>query len=198
MKFLIADDWAIFRSGIRQILFEEFGPLEVTQGAPAPDALDLASGPWDLAVVTVDVPTREGLRFLAVLRRAYPHQRVLAVALRENIAYVESALKSSIRGSIAKESTPEELVTAVRRAIAGRKGADPAVRAGRTVKRVLSKRELQVLRLVAAGKSIKEVAAALDVRANTVSTYRVRMLRKLNLNTTAELIRYALMTRLAE
>lgn len=121
LKVLIADAWPIFRSGIKHIRSEELGTLEVTEIVPVLRAVKSVSGPWDLAVVSVDVPTREGLHFVIALRGAYPRQRVLALARRANISYVESALKSSIRGLVAKESAPEDLVKAATIVIAGKK-----------------------------------------------------------------------------
>jgi DNA-binding NarL/FixJ family response regulator len=207
LKVIIVEDSAIFRSGIKQILCEEFGLVEVTHSAPVSEALDWASGPWDLAFVTVDLPGPEKLQFIAELKRAYPNQRVIALASRTIIPHLEEVLNGYVWRLIAVEGTRGELVTAVRdtitgdeRAVSGNPGIGslPGSRAGTPLKEGLSKREREVLRLVAAGMTIKEVAATLEVSASTVSTYRVRMLRKLRLKNTAELIRYAIVERLAD
>jgi DNA-binding NarL/FixJ family response regulator len=199
LKVLIFDESLIFRYGIKQILSEEFGLVEVTHSAPVSKALDWTTGPWDVVFVTVDLPGLEKLQFIAELKLAYPDQRVIAFALGAIIPQLEGVLKGSVWRLIALESTREELVQAVREAIAG---AERAILKNPDIKfpgrKELSKREREVLRLVAAGMSIKEVAAMLDVSASTISTYRVRMLRKLRLRSTAELIRYALRKRLAD
>ena len=173
----------------------EFGPLDVAEGVPTLKAFNLDSGPWDLAFVTADGRCREGLHFIAALKRVYPRQRVCAIAWRANIPHVESVLKRSITISIAKESTPEEMAAAVRGLSAD---GLRVIETSRRLKPELSPRELDVLRLVGSGKSVKEVAKNLNVSANTVSTYRSRLLRKLELSGTADLILYALRNKLVD
>lgn len=192
MKILIAHNWAIVRAGIRQILWDEFGPLEVMQAPAAPEDFDFAAGPWDISFVGVDDPDRKGLHFLTALSCAYPRHPVFALSSRAKASQFERTLKSFIQGSIAIDSSQSEIARAVRRTIAG----SATGVSSKTPE--LSARELEVLRLVAAGKSLKQVAAALKVSESTVSTYRVRLLRKLQLHTTGELIRYAITNRLAD
>jgi len=195
IRILIAHDWAIVRAGIRQILWEEFGPLVLTQVSSDREGFDLGLGPWDLAFVGIDALHRQGLQFLAALKRAYPRQSVLAVSSRARISHFDNALKSLVQGAIATESTRDQLLTAARRVITGGgKGALAAL----PKTPALSKRELEVLRLVAAGKNIKEVAATLNVSPSSISTYRLRILRKLQLGSTGELIRYAFRKNLAD
>ena len=205
LKIIIADDSAIFRSGIKQILSEEFASVEVVHGAPQSSALDWASGPCDLIFVAVDLARPEKLHFVAELNRAYPNQRVIVLASRAVIPHLEQVLKGYTWRLIAIDGTKEELITAVQDTIASAEQAaleNPAIRPlpgpATPPNGKLSNREREVLVLVAAGMSIKEAAAALNVSASTVSTYRVRMLRKLRLKSTAELIRYALENRLAD
>ena len=199
LKAFIFDDSLIFRCGIKQILSEEFGLVEVTHSELVSKALDWTGGPWDVVFVTLDLPGLEKFQFIAELKLAYPNQRVIAFASRAIIPHLEGILKGSVWRLIAMEGAREELVSAVREAIAG---AERMILKNPDIKfpgrKELSRREREVLRLIAIGKSIKEVAAALDVSASTISTYRVRMLRKLRLRNTAELIRYAFRKRLAD
>jgi DNA-binding NarL/FixJ family response regulator len=199
LRVLIADEWPIVRRGIQQILAEEFGPLQVTQSAPAAETPDFAAGPWDVAIVTFDLPGRDALQFLAKVKGSYPDQRVLAVVTRANLAHFAGVLKDSIEGWIAKESTPEEVVKAVRRVLAeAHHAASEVRRAGRVPAGGLSKRELEVLRLITAGETVKQIATFLRLSEKTISTYRSRILSKLNFHTTADLIRYGLENRLAD
>jgi len=196
MKILIAHEWALIRAGILQILCDEFGPVEVTQASTVLEGFDLATGPWDLAIVGVDDTDSRGLQFVAGLKRAHPRQRVLAVSRRAKVSYVQGILKNLIQGTLTRECTRDGIVTAVRYAIT--RGDSRKESRGLPGMPPLSKRELEVLRLLAAGKSIKEVAAELKVSASTISTYRVRMLRKLKLGSTGALIRYAFKNHLAD
>lgn len=194
MKILIAHDWPIFRAGIIQILRSEFGQLEITQAPTAPESLDLASGPWDLAFVDA----REGHDLVTALKRAHPRQRVLWVSSCAEDCHFDGALKERMRASITIGSTREEVVTAARRAVTGIEARVVSTTALLSKTPQLSGREMEVLRLLAVGKNVKEVAAALDVSASTISTHRVRLLGKLQLRSTGELIRYALKNNLGD
>lgn len=188
LKVLVADESTVVRRGMEQILVEEFGPLDVTNADVRAAGFDFASGPWDIAFVSIDLSMSETLQFLDELKRMHPGQPVLALAWRSSAPDVVRALERSIEGCILKESTPEEIVTMVRRVLVS---ASPDTRA-QALPPALSDRELEVLRLLSSGSSMKEIATALNISSKTVSTYRSRMLTKLNLKTTAELIRYAL------
>ncbi len=201
LKVIIVDDSAIFRSGIKQILVEEFGLVEVTHGGPVSAGLDWASGPWDLVFVTLDPAALDKIQFIAEPERTHPKQRVIALASRENIPHLEEVLKGYAWRLIAVDGTRGEFVSAVRDALAGaeRTGLkNPAPMSllvsgpGTPLNRGLSKREREVLETVVAGMSLKEAAATLNISVSTVSTYRVRLRRKLGLRSTAELIRCAL------
>lgn len=192
MKILIAHDWPLIRAGIIQILSEEFSPLELTETSTALKDFNIAPGGWDLAVVGIDA-TNPGVRtFMAALKRAHPHQRVLAVSSSAKLSDGEPDLRNFVRRTISLASSRDDIVTAILDASAG------AGEGYRKKSRVspntpaLSDRELEVLQLLAAGKNVKEVAVELSISASSISTYRVRMLRKLKLNSTAALIGYAL------
>jgi len=198
MRILIAHDWALVRAGLSQILCDEFGPVDLTQVSTAAEARDEASGPWDLALVGVDAADSSGARFIAGLQRAHPCRCVLAVSRRAMVSNTQRTLKDLIQGTLARESGRDEIVKVVRQAITG--GADGGLKRRWLLPGtpVLSRREFEVLRLFAAGKTIKEIAAQLRISASTIGTYRFRILRKLKLSSTAALIRYAFKSHLAD
>lgn len=197
MKILIAHDWAVVRAGISQILEDEFGPLEITRAPLSLEAFDFASGPWDLVFLELDVGSERGIKFSTALKQAYPRQLILAVCPRVKVTHFERGWAAYVQGAIAIEGSPVEWVTAARAAIDKTQTAGTEPQPALTRPPALSKSELRVLRLLAGGKSIKEVAAVMDVSASTVSTYRARMLQKLRLKSTGELIRYAFRNHLA-
>jgi two-component system invasion response regulator UvrY len=161
LKVLIADKSTVVRRGMEQIL-EELGPLDVTEADVRAAAFDFASGPWDIALVSIDLTMSETLQFLGALKRLHPEQPVLALACRSSAPDVVRALKSSIEGCVPKESTAEEIVTVVRRVLVS---ANPDTRAQDrgVLHPALSDRELEVLRLLSSGRSMKEIAAVLNI-----------------------------------
>jgi len=195
LRILILDDHADVRQGVRQILAGSFDRLEFVEGMAGLESLELAlSQSWAVVIVALDFPDREGLEVLAKLKELRPHQPILALALRV--------------GHFAVASTPDEMVPAVRRLVArgttgqgtepmeGAPGLELSERP--PTKENLSKREREVLLLIGSGKTVKESAAVLALSETTISTYRTRILIKLGLKSTAELIRYAVMNRLAD
>jgi len=195
LRILILDDHPGVRQGLRQILRERFDPLEFDEGKAGLESLDLALGqPWNLVIVSVDLPDREGLAMLAELKRIRPDQTILILTLR--VGHCEVA------------NTPDEMVSAVRRLIDGgasgpSTGAmefspDPEPWGGRPRDESLSNREREVLRLMGMCRTVKEIAALLGLSEKTISTYRTRILIKLGLKSTADLIRYAVMNHLAD
>jgi two-component system, NarL family, invasion response regulator UvrY len=190
LRILILDDHAVVRRAIKQIILAEgLDPLEFGEGKAGPEGLDLALGqPWDL-VVAVDLPGRE----MAELKRMRPDQLILVLGVHRLEGYVEAA------------NSPDDLVSAVRRILAyGSSGQSTRAMEvqsdlrGQPSHEKLSNREREVLRLISSGRTVQEIAAVLALSEKTISSYRSRILTKVGLKTTAELIRYALMNRLSE
>ena len=186
LRILILDDHLVVRQAIKQIVLDErFDPLEFGESNAGPEGLDLALGrPWDLVIV------REGLEVLTELKRMRPDQLIFVLTLR------------SIESQIEVTNNPGDLVSAV---LAGGSSGQSitAMEAlsgllARPCHESLSNREREVLRLLGLGRTLKEIAGALALSEKTISTYRSRILTKLGLRTTAELIRYAVMNRLAD
>src|SRR5579871_3668346 len=187
LRILILDDAPVVRRGVRQILFDEgFDPLEFGEGNTGPEGLDLAlSQLWDL-IVTIDLPNRGG-KVLPELKRMRPDQPILVLTIR------------GTEGQVKVASNPADLVPTVDRIPLPASNGPPAIaedavpeQRGRASHENLSNREREVLRLLGAGRTVKEIAAALALSEKTISTYRSRILTKVGLKTTADLIRYAL------
>jgi DNA-binding NarL/FixJ family response regulator len=201
-RILIVDDHELLRRGIRSILAGAFPELELVEASDARQALDaLASQPCNLALVDINLPGRNGLDLLMDLRQQHPNLPVLILSAFPESDYAVRAFKLGAAGYVSKQSAETELLWAVRKALSGGRYVSPALAeafaalvAGETLEaphEALSNRELQVLRLVALGKTLKEIAADLALSEKTIATYRTRISQKLGLGTNVELARYA-------
>jgi DNA-binding NarL/FixJ family response regulator len=209
MKVLIADDHEIVRRGLRDILADEFSGLRVTEARDGREALEAArKQTWELALVDIKLPGRSGLEVLEELKKLQPKTPVVVVSAFPVEEYALRAFKLGAAAYVSKEGASDELLAAVRKALAGGRYVTPtlaeklaAVLAGEAAcspHESLSNRELEVLRLIAAGRALKEVAAELHLSEKTVSTYRLRVSKKMNLSTNVELTRYALQHKLVD
>lgn len=209
MKILIADDHAVVRRGLKEILEDHFPDLAVGEAATAPETLEAINRqPWDLLLLDLKMPGRGGLDVLHAVRQSHPRLPVLVLSMHPEEAYGARVLKAGAAGYLTKESAPQELVAAVRKVTAGGQYVSPALteslvaalRAGTTevTPDMLSDREFQVLALLGAGKTVKQISIELSLSIKTISTYRTRLLEKLRLRTTGELIHYAIQHGLAE
>jgi DNA-binding NarL/FixJ family response regulator len=203
MRVLICDDHPIVRKGLSEILQQEGPAVTVGEARSAEEALDLArKQSWDAAVLDITMPGRSGLELLKQLREERPNFPVLVLSVHPAEQYALRVLRAGAAGYLTKESAPEELVTALRRIVRGGRYISPSV--GETLAadlgrpadelphQTLSDREFEILRLVASGKRPSEIAEELHLSVKTVSTYRARVLQKLKLRTTAQLMRYAI------
>ena len=203
IRVLIADDHPIVRQGLRQIL-SETADMEVTgEAANGQGALDqVRAGGWDVLVLDITMPDRSGFDILKELKHEQPHLPVLVLSIHAEEQLAVRVLKAGASGYLTKENAPEELVRAIRKVVSGGRyispglaeslafGLDDASSPARH--ETLSDREFQVMQLMASGKTLAEIADTLSLSAKTVSTYRARLLEKLNLKTNSELIRYAI------
>lgn len=205
---LIADDHAIVRQGLRQILSETDDLVVAGEADDGSEALALArQQQWDVFLLDISMPNRNGIDTLKQLKREFPRLPVLMLSMHAEDQYAVRAIQSGAAGYLTKQSAPEQLVTAIRQVSMGKKYISPTlaeklagVVAGgeRLPLEKLADRELEVLRLLAAGKTLTQIAEALNIAVATVSTYRARLLEKLQLGSTAELIRFGLEHGLAE
>ena len=203
IRVLIADDHAILRRGLRDILVREVKGAVCEEAQNAQEVLSLVqSHDWDLVILDVSMPGRSGFDVLRDLKRMRPNVPVLVLSMHPEDQYGTRVLKAGASGYMNKESAPEELIKAIRKVLAGGRYVSPTLaeklaldlsaEAEQPLHHRLSDRELEVLRMIGLGKTISQIAEELHLSVTTVSTYRARILEKMNLTTTAELIRYAL------
>jgi two-component system invasion response regulator UvrY len=203
VKILITDDHAVVRSGFKEVLAAQLPTAVFGEAASAREALELVwREDWDVVVTDITMPGRSGLDLLKEIRIARPSLPVLVLTVHTEQEYAVRVLKAGAAGFLNKDSAVEELVVAVKRVLAGRKYISPSLAerlanaagepAGDLPHERLSDREFQVLRMLGAGMSVKEIAGDLSLSAKTISTYRARILKKMNLRTTADLVRYAM------
>ncbi len=208
-RILIADDHELVRRGLKGILAEAFRDLLVEEAVDATQTLAAAEKKsWDAVLLDINMPGRSGLDALQDLKRAHPQLPVVVLSAFPEKDYAVRAFKLGAAGYVSKQGASTELLAALRKALSGGRYVTPvlaealaATVAGETPAtphEQLSNRELQVLRLVASGKTIKEIAAELSLSEKTIGTYRTRISRKLGLGTNVELTRYALQHKLAE
>jgi two-component system invasion response regulator UvrY len=209
MKVLIVDDHALVRRGMISLLKEQFGEVETGEAADSREGLEaVIREAWDVAVVDISMPGRSGLELVQDIRRERPSLPILVVSSQAEDDYALRALKCGAAGYVSKQSAPDILVTAVRRVLEGRRFISPALAerlagalsgdAPVTSHESLSNRELQVLQLIASGKTIKEISFDLALSEKTVATYRSRISEKMGLSSNVDLTRYAMQNGLVE
>jgi DNA-binding NarL/FixJ family response regulator len=209
IRFLVADDHAVVRRGLKQILVEEFGSVDFGEAASSQELLQrIQEQEWDILILDITMPGRSGLDALKELRQIRPRLPVLVLSMHPEDQFAVRVLRAGAAGYLTKERAPEELIGAVRKVLAGGKYVGPslaeklALYLERDTEQLphetLSDREYQVMCMIASGKTVTEVADSLALSVKTVSTYRARILEKMNMRTNAELTHYALKNHLVE
>jgi DNA-binding NarL/FixJ family response regulator len=207
MKILVADDHAIVRKGLKQILLDEYPFGEIEECSNTEELLNKAiGGNWDVIISDISMPGRSGLEALHQIHEAHPRMPVLILSMHPEEQYAIRALKAGASGYCSKDLAHDELVNAVRRVLTGKKYITPTLAETLATRleqetqlephKCLSDREFEVFRMIAAGKSISEIADNLKLSATTISTYRARILSKMNFKTNSDLTRYALENKL--
>ena len=203
IRVLIADDHAILRRGLKEILVRELEDIVCGEAEDAQEALARAqSDVWDLLILDISMPGRSGLDLLSDLKALRPELPVLVLSMHSEAQYGKRILRAGASGFMNKASAPEELIGAVQKVLAGRRYVSPLLaerlalhlndEVPRDVQETLSHREFEVLRMIALGKTTGQIAEELHLSVSTVSTYRARILEKMEMTTTAELLQYAL------
>ncbi len=203
MRVLIADDHAILRKGLIEILNESFPQMEYFEASNGLEAIQISRKQnLDLVLLDISMPGRNGLDTLKQMRSDGNKAKVLILSVQPEDQYAIRVLKAGASGFLNKDSAPEELLNAVRVVMNGKKyiSATIAEKLAQSLStpfdkplyESLSDRELQVLQLMASGKTVSDIAKELTLTVNTISTYRARILEKLQLNNNAEVTRYAL------
>lgn len=202
VRVLVADDHAVVRHGLKLIVAEEFHLLHFGEARNSQEVLEQTSGQeWDIVILDITMPGRSGLDVLKELKQLHPKLPVLVLSMHPEDQFAVRVLKAGASGYMTKENAPEELVKAIKKVLAGGKYVSAAlaeklafqieIDREKQPHESLSDREYQVMRMIASGKTVKEIADELALSIKTISTYRTRVLEKLNMKTNAELTHYA-------
>lgn len=209
IKIFIADDHAIVRKGLKQIISETPDMIVSEEADNGLEALDkISENNYDVILLDISMPGKNGLEILRLVKRKKPQLPVLMLSVHPEEQYAIRSLRAGAAGYLTKESAPDELIAAIRKISKGGKFVNASlaekliseleIYVEKPSHETLSDREYQVMCMSAMGKTLKEIAQELSLSIQTVSTYRTRILEKMNMNSIAEVIRYAVKHGLVE
>ena len=203
IKVVVVDDHAVVREGLKRIVSESGGMTVTGEAADGHEAMRvIKSEPCDVVLLDITMPNKSGLDVLKELHTESPRLPVLVLSMHPEDQYAVRVLRAGAAGYVTKESAPAKLVQAIRKVVRGGKYVSPSL-AERLVfdlgadkdkapHELLSDREYQVLCLISSGKTVSQIADELALSIKTISTYRVRILEKLNMKNNAEITLYAI------
>jgi len=208
-RILIIDDHEVLREGVKRIFDKQPGTAVFGEAGTAPEALKLVrEQDWDVAVLDLNLGGRDGLEVLKELKQMRPRLPVLILSMHSEKLFARRAFKAGAAGYITKNSPRAELLKAINKVIEGGTYASPTLAemfiidlkrdSDRPPHETLSDREFEVMRLIASGKTVSEIADLLSLSIGTISTYRTRILDKMGMKTNAELTYYAIQTKLVD
>lgn len=209
MTILIGDDHSVVRKGLRTILNEAYPSAQIEEACDGTELLDKAlQQNWDIVISDISMPGLNGIEVLKEIKEIKPKQPILMLSIHTPEQYAVRTLKAGASGYLSKESAPEELVIAINHILSGRKYITPEIaelllntksNGGIHLNphESLSDREFEVLKLIASGKTVSQIAEILFLSIHTISTYRSRILEKMQMTTNAELTKYAITNQLA-
>jgi len=203
IKILVADDHTVVRKGLKQILSETPDIVVADEASNGQEVLDKVwENEYDVVLLDIAMPGRSGLEVLEELKRTKPKLPVLILSMYPEEQYAIRVLKTGAAGYLTKESAPKELIEAIYKVSSGRKyvsvslaeklAVNLEIESSKKPHETLSNREFQTLCLIASGKTVKEIAEELSLSVKTISTYRERILDKMNMKTNSELTYYAI------
>lgn len=203
MRILITEDHAVVREGLKLILADHFRKAVFGEARNATEALARVwKDKWDVVVLDITMPGRSGLEVLKEIKRSRPQLPVLILSMHPEDQFAVRLLKAGAAGYLTKESAGEELVGAIRKVVAGGRYISPAlaermasyltIDVRKAPHERLSDREFLILRMIASGKQVSQIAEEICLSVATVSTYRARILEKMDMKNNSELTRYAL------
>jgi two-component system, NarL family, invasion response regulator UvrY len=209
IRVLIADDHAILRRGLRDIIEDTEEIRVVAEAESSAEALkQLRAERCDVVLLDISMPDRNGIETLAIIKKEQPAVAVLMLSTYPENQYAIRAIRGGAAGYLTKQSAPAQLVSAIRQVALGKKYVTPAVAeelarslaqdSDRPPHELLSNREYQTMRLIAAGHTVTEIAQQLSLSVKTVSVYRTRILHKLGVTSTAAIAHYAITNKLVE
>ena len=207
IKILIADDHAIVRRGLKQIVSEQPDMIVGGEAENAREVLEMVrSNKWNVIVLDINMPGRGGVEVLKELKREQPKLPVLVLSVHPEDQYGIRMLRAGAAGYLTKDSAPDELVSAIRKVHRGGRYVSQSlaealvielgVESDRPRHKMLSDREYQVMTMIASGKTVGEIGEELSLSVKTISTYRARVLEKMKMRTNAELTLYAIQNQL--
>jgi two-component system invasion response regulator UvrY len=208
MKILLTDDHAVVRQGLRLILADHFKKAVFAEARNATEALNrIMKENWDVMVLDITMPGRSGLEVLREVKRLRPKLPVLVLSMHPEDQFAVRMLKAGAAGYLTKESADVELVGAIKKVVAGGRYISPSlaermasyltIDVQKAPHERLSDREFLVLRMIGSGKAVSQIARELSLSVKTISTYRARLLGKMDLKNNAELTHYAVQNSLA-
>ena len=209
LRIIITDDYPVILKGLEEIIREGLGIVIVEKSSKGYELLNkISNSDYDLALLDISLPDIDGLEVLKEIRQKRRNLPVLILSKYPEDNYAARALKAGAHGFLTKESTPDEILQAIRTVLSGKKYVNPvfaekivhnfATDNEKLPHESLSNRELQILSMIGTGKAMKEIAADLHLSTNTVRTYRARILDKIGVKGTNKLIHYAIVHNLAE
>ncbi|HWP24576.1 MAG TPA: response regulator transcription factor [Candidatus Binatia bacterium] len=209
IQVVIADDHPVVRVGLKRIVADQPDMTVSAEAATSQELMEcLGKVPCDVVLLDISMPGRGGLEALAELRRQHPKVAVLVLSVYPEEQYGPRVLRLGAAGYINKDAASDEIVHAIRKACAGGKyvspklaeriAADLSANARLPAHETLSQREFQVMRLIASGKTVSQIARELSLSKKTVSTHRARLLEKMRLKTNADLTFYAIQNELID
>ena len=209
IKIVIADDHAIVREGLKQIVAEEIDMQVCGEAEDASSLMDLLKKEkWSIVVLDINMPGKSGLEALKDIKLLYPDLPVLILSMFSEDQYGLRAIKAGASGYLKKVSATTELVVAIRKIVSGRKYINPVLAEklaenfgnenNNSLHEKLSDREYQIMCNIALGKSAEEIAEELSLSINTIYTYRNRILEKMSMKSNVELTQYAIQNKLIE
>jgi len=207
LRMLIADDHAIVRRGLKDILLEAFPLADITEVGDAESLIEkVIKEQYDVVITDISMPGRSGLEALPQIKAFNAKLPVLVLSVYPEDQYAIRVLKAGASGYLNKDMAPEELVTAINKVLSGKKFITPTVaeklacavdfHSEKQPHEQLSDREFDVFKMLAVGKSVSEIGNILHLGITTVSTYRSRILTKMNVKTNADLTQYAIVHKL--
>jgi len=203
IRIFIADDHTLMREGLKQILSAVGDMIVAGEACDGFKTLDgVRSGEWDLLLLDMSMPGRSGIDLIKQIKTEKPRLPILILSMHKEAEYAVRAIRAGAAGYLCKDSASQQLLTAIRKVAAGGRFISPEVAAelafnmilhdDRPLHAMLSDREFLIFRLIAAGGGITEIAQQLNLSAKTVSTYKTRVLQKMQMTRVADLIRYGL------
>ena len=209
MKIVIVDDHELVREGLKKVLLKESGIQLVGEASNALELFKLLEETEvDLVVLDITMPGRSGLDIISELKNLNDHIRILILSMHPEERFALRAFKAGASGYLSKEAAARELVAAIRKIMNGGRYVSAALaehlvsnfdkELGKLPHETLSNREFEIFRLIAKGKSVGQIAEELILSVNTITSYRSRMMEKMNFSSNAEIVRYAIENSLIE